>query len=125
MKKYFMIYFGGCLNGKRNVFIDLCVIELDLKDDKIHPMFQYHLMNYLYKKRGENKLGPKNGYQTSGWLNILKILEIPKGYESKTIKVNSLNVAEIHKIIENPLKKAITEKIKIEKKGVKRNDRND
>ena len=117
MKEYFMICFRGCLNGKPKVFIDLCVIEFNPKDNRIHFMFQYDLINYLYKKRGENELGPKNGYQTAGWLDVLKIFEIPKNYESEVITVNSLDIAEIYKAIKNPLKRAIAEKIKIKGKG--------
>ena len=117
MKEYFVICFRGCLNGKRKVFIDLCVVELSLKDNRIHFMFQCDLISYLHAKRGKNELGPKNGYQTAGWLDVLKISEIPKGYESEVIKVNSLDVAEVYKIIKNPLKKAIREKIKIKGKG--------
>jgi len=117
MKEYFVICFRGCLNGKRKVFIDLCVIELNSKDNKIDFMFQCDLISCLYKKRGKNKLGPKNGYQTAGWLDVLKISEIPKGYESEVIKVDDTDVTEIYRIIKNPLKKAIKEKIKIKGKG--------
>ncbi|TRZ82105.1 hypothetical protein D4R86_01855 [bacterium] len=117
MKEYFVICFRGCLNGKRKVFIDLCVIELSPKDNRIHFMFQCDLISYLHTKRGKNELGPKNGYQTAGWLDVLKISEIPKGYESEVIKVDDTDVTEIYRIIKNPLKKAIKEKIKIKGKG--------
>jgi len=117
MKEYFMICFRGCLNGKRKVSIYLCVIELNLRDNRVYSMFQCDLISYLHVKRGKNELGPKNGYQTAGWLDVLKISEIPKGYELEVIKVNSLDVAEVYKIIKNPLKKAIREKIKIKGKG--------
>lgn len=117
MKEYYLISFRGCLNGKRKVFIDLCVIEVDPKDNRIYFMFQYDLMSYLYKKRGENELGPKNGYQTAGWLDVIKVFKIPKGYESKIIRVNNPKVAEAYRIIKDPLKKAIAEKIKIKGKG--------
>lgn len=117
MKEYFMICFRGCLNDQRNVFIDLCLIELNPKDKRIHFMFQYDLINYLYKKRGKGELGPKNGPGTNGWLDVLRIFEVPKRYKSKVIIVNSSDIDEVYKAIKSPLKKAIAEKIKIKKKG--------
>jgi len=117
MKEYFVICFRGCLNGKRKVLIDLCVIELNSKDNKIDFMFQCNLISCLYEKRGKGELNPKNGYQTAGWLDVFKISEIQKGYEPEVIKVNSPDVDEIYKIIKNPLKKAIKEKLKIKVKG--------
>jgi len=117
MKEYFMICFRGCLNGERNVFIDLCVIELNPKDRRIHFMFQYDLISYLYKKRGKGELGPKNGPRTNGWIDVLKIFEVPEKYKSDVIKVESADLNEVYKKIRPHLKEAIAEKIKIKKKG--------
>jgi len=117
MKESFAICFRGCLNGERSVFIDLCVIELSSRDNKIDFMFQYDLISCLYKNRGKGELGPKNGYQTAGWLDVLKIFKVPKGYELEVIKISSTDAAEVYKIIKNSLKKAIREKIKIKEKG--------
>jgi len=107
MKEYFMICFRGCLNGEREVFIDLCVIELDPKDRRIHFMFQYNLISYLYEKRGKGELGPKNGPRTNGWIDVLKILKVPEEYKSDVIKMESADLNEVYR----------TEKIKIKKKG--------
>ena len=118
MKEYFMICFRGCLNGQRKTFIDLCIIELDLKDKRIiHFMFQYDLITCLYEKRGKGELGPKNGPGTNGWLDVLKIFQVPEKYESEVIKVTSANLDEVYKTIKPHLKKAITKKIEIKRKG--------
>jgi len=117
MKEYFMICFRGCLNGKRKVFIDLCVIELDPKDDRIHFMFQYDLITFLYKKRGKGELGPKNAPGTNGWLDVLKIFEVPEKYESEVIRVASADLNEVYKTIRPHLRKVIDQKIKIGKES--------
>jgi len=117
MKEYFVICFRGCLNGKRKVFIDLCVIELSPKDMRIHFMFQYDLITFLYKKRGQGELGPKNGPGTNGWLDVLKIFEVPEKYESEVIRVASADLNEAYKTIRPYLRKVINQKIKIKKKG--------
>jgi len=117
MKEHFMICFRGCLNGKREAFIDLCVIELDPKDRRVHFMFQYDLITLLYKKRGKGELGQKNGPGTNGWIDVLKIFQVPERYKSRVIKVESSELNEVYKKIRPHLKEAIAEKIKIKKKG--------
>ena len=116
MKEYFMICFRGCLNGQRKTFIDLLVIELNEKKKNSPVMFVYNLMNCLYEKRGKGELGPKNGPRTNGWLDVLKISQLPEKYELEVIKMNSSDITGVYKIIKESLKKAIAEKIKIEKK---------
>lgn len=113
MKEYFMICYRGSLNWKKKVFIDLCVIELDPKDRRIHFMFQYDLISFLYKERGKGKLGPKNGPGTNGWLDVLRLFKVPKEYESEVIRVTSSDLNEVFNTIKPHLRKAIFEKIKI------------
>lgn len=112
-----MICYRGCLNGNRGVFIDLYIVELKPQENRIHFMFQYDLINYLYKKRGKGELGPKNGPGTSGWLDVFKIFEVPERYKSQVVKVESSDLNEIYKTIRPCLRKAINQKIKIKKKG--------
>lgn len=116
MKKYCMICFRGCLNGKRT-FIDLLVIQLNQERKSSPVMFVYDLINYLYQQRGKGELGPKNGYKTAGWLDVLMINSVPEAYESKVIEIASSDMNEVYKMIKDPLKKVIAEKIKIKKKG--------
>jgi hypothetical protein len=118
MKGFFIICYRGSLNGERKVFIDLCIIELNLEDKRVIPdMFQYDLMNCLYEKRGKGELGPKNGPGTNGWLDVLKIFKVPEKYESEVIRVASADLNEVYKTIRPHLKKVIAEKIKIKRKG--------
>ncbi len=116
MKFYWVIRFNGKLNGKRMV-CNLIVIELDT-DSQIPYLFNCDLISYLYRKRGKTEeLGPRNGPRTSGWLEVKDLFSLQFCSNIKIVKIDSLDLDNVYKIIRPHLRKAIDEKIKIKKKG--------
>jgi len=93
------------------------VIEF-LVDKKIPPMFNHELSSYLYSKRGKTKeLGARNGYKTSGWLDVMIFYPSELDPDCAVIQVNSFDIPEVYKEIRDELKGAIKEKVKIREKG--------
>lgn len=116
MKFYWRICFNGYLNKEHRLY-NLIIIELDT-DNQIPYLFSYDLTTYLYHKKGKRKeLGPKNDLRISGWLEVKDLFSPRFCQNVRIVKINSLNLDDVYKIIRPHLKEIIGEKIKIKGKG--------
>jgi len=122
MKFYWVIRFNGKLNGK-SIICNLIVIELDT-DSQIPYLFSYDLISYLYHKRSKAKeLGPRNGSRISGRLEVKDLFSPQFCPKIKIVKIDSLDLNNVYKIIRPHLREAIAQKINIKKKRrVRKND---